>query len=95
MGIKTNPLKETKKQLDEEKNKGIKPYRQKIEETQVLMVDSGQVVCFLDNYFHPPPPTKNLKMKITSWNIRGMNSPSKQRMLKEKISRIKEDIFLL
>jgi exonuclease III len=34
-------------------------------------------------------------MKITSWNIRGMNSPSKQRMLKEKISRIKVDIFLL
>jgi exonuclease III len=33
-------------------------------------------------------------MKITSWNIREMNSSSKQRMLKSKISRMKMDIIL-
>jgi hypothetical protein len=93
MGINTNPLKSPKKLLGEEKIIGQKPYRQNIEETRALMVYSGQVVYLLDNYF--PPPTQKLIMKITSWNIRGMNSSSKQWMLKSKISRMKEDIILL
>jgi exonuclease III len=34
-------------------------------------------------------------MKITSWNIRGMNGSSKQRLIKSKLSRMKADIILL
>jgi hypothetical protein len=55
LGIKTNPLKSQKKSPGEEKKKGRKPHRQKIEETGALMVDSGQVVCLLDNYFPSQP----------------------------------------
>jgi exonuclease III len=36
-----------------------------------------------------------LIMKITSWNIRGMNALSKQWMLKKRISMDKVDIVLL
>jgi exonuclease III len=36
-----------------------------------------------------------LIMKITSWNIRGMNDPSKQWMMKKIISMMKVDIVLL
>jgi exonuclease III len=36
-----------------------------------------------------------LNMKITSWNIRGMNSLSKQRMLKKNNLQEKEDIVMI
>jgi exonuclease III len=36
-----------------------------------------------------------LIMNITSWNIRGMNSLSKQRMIRKRISQEKVDIVLL
>jgi exonuclease III len=42
-----------------------------------------------------PPQTQNLIMKITSWNIRGMNSSSKQILLKSKVSKLKASIILL
>jgi hypothetical protein len=42
-----------------------------------------------------PSPIQMLIMKITFWNIRGMNDLSKQRMLKKKILGMKADIVLL
>jgi hypothetical protein len=44
LGIKTNPLKPLKKSLGEERKRGRKPHKQKIEETWALLVDLGQVV---------------------------------------------------
>jgi hypothetical protein len=55
LGIKTNPLKSQKKSPGEEKNKGRKPHRQKIEETGALMVNPSQVVRLLDNCFPSQP----------------------------------------
>jgi hypothetical protein len=33
-----------------------------------------------------PFPTKLLRMKVISWNIRGLKAPSKQRTLKGKLT---------
>jgi hypothetical protein len=78
MGINTNPLNYPKKLSGEDKIIGRKPYREKIEKIGALMVDFGQVVCLRTTTPPPPPPpTQKLIMKITSWNIRGMNISSK------------------
>jgi exonuclease III len=42
-----------------------------------------------------PFPTKVLRMKVISWNIRGLKAPSKQRTLKRKLTQEKTDFMLL
>ena len=46
-----------------------------------------------DNF--PPLPTPLVIMKIISWNIRGLNGRSKQKMLRDLILAEKPDIVLL
>jgi len=57
------------------------------------MVNSGQIHLISDNF--PPLPTPLVIMKIISWNIRGLNGRSKQKMLRDLILAEKPDIVLL
>jgi hypothetical protein len=53
LGIKSNPLKNSKKSGGEEKKKGRKPHKQVLEETWALLIDSIQVVGLPNKYFLP------------------------------------------
>jgi len=57
------------------------------------MVNSGQIHLISDNF--PPLPTPLVIMNIISWNIRGLNGRSKQKMLRDLILAEKPDIVLL
>jgi len=47
----------------------------------------------VDHVLQAPPP--NFPMKLISWNMRGLNSPSKHRMLKNMIQLEKPAVVFL
>jgi hypothetical protein len=82
-GVKTKTLKILKTSTNEEKIRGRNPYSQVIEETGAHLEDSGQVVGLPEIYFKT-----NISdvMKLISWNVCGLNAPSKHIMLKKRIT---------
>jgi hypothetical protein len=57
------------------------------------MNNSGQIHLISDSF--PPPPLPILIMKLISWNIRGLNGRSKQRLLRERIIAEQPNIMFL
>jgi hypothetical protein len=57
------------------------------------MVNSGQINLISDSF--PSPPHSPIIMKIITWNIRGLNGHSKQKLLRDLIIAEKPEIVLL
>jgi endonuclease/exonuclease/phosphatase family metal-dependent hydrolase len=57
------------------------------------MINSGQIQKLSEGYLHPHPSL--IMMKIITWNIRGLNGRSKQRILRDCIKGENPDILML
>jgi hypothetical protein len=93
LGIQGSQSKNPNKTQKDEKKRGRKSTNKLIQEIGKFMVNSGQIHLISDNF--PPLPTPLVIMKIISWNIRGLNGRSKQKMLRDLILAEKPDIVLL
>jgi hypothetical protein len=93
LGIQGSQSKNPNKAQKDEKKRGRKSTNKLIQEIGHFMVNSGQIHLISDNF--PPLPTPPVIMKIISWNIRGLNGRSKQKMLRDLILAEKPNILLL
>jgi hypothetical protein len=79
LGIQISQTKTSNKAQKDEKKRGRKSTNKLIQEIESFMVNLGQIHLISDSF--PPLPPPLVIMKIISWNIRGLNGRSKQKML--------------
>jgi hypothetical protein len=96
LGIHHNQQKDQRKLQKDEKKRGRKSTQQLIQEIGHFMVNSGQIQLISDIFPPlPPNPPPIIIMKLISWNIRGLNGHSKQRILRDHIIVEQPDILFL
>jgi exonuclease III len=94
LGIQGSQTKNPNKAQKDEKKRGRKSTNKLIQEIGSFMVNSGQIHLISDS-FPPLPPPPSIIMKIISWNIRGLNGRSKQKLLRDLIIEEAPDVVML